>query len=271
MRVIYSFIIFALSTVIHAEEVTQTSTPKWEVGIGAGMLSIPHYRGSDQRANYISPIPYIRFSGKRLKIDREGSRFYFYDSEDVKVDVSLAFALQVDSDDNRARQGMTDIKNILEAGPRILFNLYQSTDKNLRFRLALPLRAAYALDLSNSENIGWTFSPYLQLQYFSSGWGSTIAIGPSWASEKYNDYFYQVAPQYAVADRPAYNAQAGYSGSRITMSLSKRFDEIYFGMFARYDNLNGATFIDSPLVKQKDSFMVGAALSWVFKESRTYN
>ena len=268
MKIFFSLFFLAISSIAYAEEDTQQDNPKWELGIGAGMLSLPHYRGSDQRADYISPIPYVRYNGERLKIDREGGRFYFYNSEDIKVDVSMAFALQVDSDDNRARQGMTDLKNIIELGPRIQFNLYQSDDKSFRFRFALPLRTAYALDLSRSENIGWTFSPYLQLRYFKSGWESAFSIGPSWSSEEYNDYFYEVAPQYAIAGRPAYNAQAGYSGSRITVTLSKRFEKLYFGLFARYDNLNGATFIDSPLVKQKDSFMVGAALSWVFKESR---
>lgn len=268
MKIIITLFLLVISTIIYAEETNQADKTKWELGVGAGMLSLPHYRGSDQRAEYISPIPYIRYNGKRLKIDREGGRFYFYNSEDIKVDISMAFALQVDSDDNRARQGMTDLKNIFELGPRIQFNLYQSADKNLRFRLALPLRTAFAIDLSRTENIGWTFSPFLQLRYFNSGWESAVSIGPSWASEEYHNYFYQVAPQYAVAGRSAYNAQAGYSGSRITVSFSKRFEKIYFGLFARYDNLSGATFVDSPLVKQNDSFMVGAVLSWVFKESK---
>ena len=270
MKITYILLFLAFSTIIYAEETTLQVKPKWELGVGAGMLSLPHYRGSDQRAEYVSPIPYIRYNGKRLKIDREGGRFYFYNSETIKVDVSTAFALWVDSDDNRARQGMTDLKNIIELGPRIQFNLYQSDDKNFRFRFAMPLRTGYAIDLSRTENIGWTFSPYLQLRYFKSGWESAFSIGPSWGSEEYHDYFYEVAPQYAIAGRSAYNAQAGYSGSRMTLTLSKRFDKIYFGLFARYDNLSGATFIDSPLVKQKDSFMVGAALSWVFKESRTH-
>jgi outer membrane scaffolding protein for murein synthesis (MipA/OmpV family) len=264
---IFTLFLFAISTMLYAEEASQTDKAKWELGVGVGGLSMPHYRGSDQRADYIAPIPYMRYNGKRLKIDREGGRFYFYNSEEVKVDISLAFALQVDSDDNRARVGMTDLANIIEIGPRIQFNLYQSKDKNLRFRFAAPLRTAYATDFSHTENIGLVFSPYLQLRYFTSGWESAVSVGPMWASEEYHDYFYEVAPQYVTGTRAAYNAQAGYSGSRLTLILSKRFDKLYLGLFARYDNLSGASFIDSPLIKQNDSFMVGAALSWVFKSS----
>lgn len=269
-RKTFSSIIFfsVVSAVISAEEISHTDKAKWELGIGVGGLSMPHYRGSDQRAEYVAPIPYMRYNGKRLKIDREGGRFYFYNSNEVKVDVSLAFALQVDSDDNRARIGMTDIDNIIEIGPRVIFNLYESKDKNFRLRFAAPIRTAYATDFSHTENIGLVFSPYLQARYFTSGWESAISVGPMWANEEYHDYFYEVAPQYVTATRAAYDAEAGYSGSRLTLTLSKRFEKIYFGLFARYDDLSGASFIDSPLIKQKDSFMVGAALSWVFKKSK---
>ena len=260
-----SLIIFASPT--YAEKDIKKDKTKWELGVGIGVLSLPHYRGSDQRSEYAAPIPYIRYNGKRLKVDKEGGRFYFYNGETVKIDLSTAFALPVDSKDNQARTGMPDLDPILELGPRVQFNLYQSQDKNLRVRFALPLRNAIATDLSHTESIGWVFSPYLQLRYYS-GWETAVSIGPVWASEEYHDYFYEVAPQYATATRPAYNARAGYSGSRITITVSHRFDRLWFGLFAKYDNLNNAVFMDSPLIRQNDSFMVGAALSWVFKESK---
>jgi len=267
ISIIFTLLLFLAATSLSAKEISQIDKAKWELGLGVGGLSMPHYRGSDQRAEYIAPIPYLRYSGKRLKIDREGGRFYFYNSDEIKVDVSLAFALQVDSDDNRARAGMTDLANVIEVGPRIQFNLFQSEDKNLRIRFAAPLRTAYATDFEHTQNIGLVFSPYLQLRYFNTGWESSVSLGPMWADEEYHDYFYEIAPQYVTGTRAAYDAESGYSGSRITLTLSKRFDKLYFGLFARYDDLSAASFIDSPLVKQKDSFMIGAALSWVFKTS----
>lgn len=260
--------LFITCSITFADEASPSEKPKWELGVGLGVLSLPHYRGSDQRSEYAAPIPYVRYNGKRLKVDKEGGRFYFYNGEDINVDISTAFALPVDSEDNRAREGMTDLDPIIELGPRVEFKLYQSEDKNIRFRFAIPLRAAFATDLSHTQTIGWVFSPYLQLRYFNTGWESAISVGPTWASEEYHDYFYEVAPQYATTTRPAYNAQAGYSGSRITLTLSKRFNKLWFGLFAKYDNLNDTVFIDSPLIKQNHSYMVGAALSWVFKKSR---
>ena len=43
----------------------------------------------------------------------------------------------------------------------------------------------------------------------------------------------------------------------------------WVGTFLRYDNLSGATFEDSPLVKQKDYFAGGVAITWVLGESST--
>ncbi|MCW8986176.1 MAG: MipA/OmpV family protein [Gammaproteobacteria bacterium] len=269
MTIIFFLILFLFSTLTVAEDTPQSSIPKWELGVGIGAISLPHYRGSDQNADYVSPIPYFRYSGKRLQLDKEGGRFYFYNSDEFKFDLSTAFSLPVDSDDNHARTGMNNLGAVIELGPRIQFSLYQSKDKSLRIRFALPLREAF--DIGDVKDIGWVFSPYLQLRYFNSGWETATSFGPVWASEEYHDYFYQVAPQYATTTRTAYNAQAGYSGSRLTFMLSKRFGDTFFGLFARYDDLSGATFIDSPLIKQKDSLMIGVALSWVFKKSEKYS
>lgn len=266
-KILFISLLSLTSQILSANEPAASDKPSWELGVGVGVLSLPHYRGSDQRSNYAAPIPYVRYNGKRLKVDKEGGRFYFYNGKDINVDISTAFAFPVDSKDNRAREGMTSLDPIIELGPRVEFKFYQSDDDNIRLRFALPLRAAFATDISHTQSIGWVFSPYLQLRYFNTGWETAASIGPIWASETYHDYFYEVAPQYATASRSAYNAQAGYSGSRITVTLSKRFNRLFFGLFARYDNLNHAVFIDSPLVKQNDSFLVGAALSWVFKQS----
>lgn len=268
MRLGFSFLLFIVSAIVYGDETLVIDKPSWQIGVGVGGLSLPHYRGSDQSSNYISPIPYLRYNGNKLKVDREGGRYNFVDDNDIRIDVSLAFSLAVDSEDNRAREGMFDLGHIIEVGPRIQYKLYQSSDNNIRFRFALPLRAAFATDFNYTENIGLVFAPYLQLRYFKEGWESAVSIGPVWASEEYHDYFYEVKPKYATAGRTSYNAKSGYSGSRLTYSLSKRFDEIYFGLFAKYDDLNGAAFIDSPLVKQNDSLIVGVALSWVFKKSK---
>lgn len=260
-----NFFLLAVLSFLHAGDFNTTGKTRWDFGIGIGALSLPHYRGSDQEATYIAPVPYIRYHGNRLRINREGARFYLYEGDFVHIDISTAFAIGVDSDDNEARLGMPDLGFIVEMGPRIQWNLYQSDDKNLRFRFALPLRTATATNFQSAENIGWVIAPYLQLRYFNDGWESAITLGPVWADNQYHDYFYEVLPQYATAERESYNASSGYSGSRIRTTFSKRFKRNFFGFFAKYDYLNHASFINSPLLRKKSALTIGMALSWVFK------
>jgi len=242
--------------------------PKWEFGIGLGGLSLPDYRGSDQRAEYYAPLPYVRFRGDRLKVDREGGRYYFHNHPLYKVDLSAAFSFPVDSDDNIAREGMPDLDALLEVGPRFQWFIYESDDQRLRFRFGAPVRVA--INLSNAENEGWFFAPYFQIRYFST-METAFSIGPMWASEKYHDYFYQVDPQFATAERPAYNAQSGYSGFRFTLTNSHRLSKHYWwGGFLRYDTLSSAVFEDSPLVKQDDAFMMGLVFSYIFNPVKEY-
>ena len=242
--------------------------PKWEFGVGIGGLSIPHYRGSDQTQEYVAPLPYVRYNGERLKVDREGARFSFLQNGRFRLDASASFNFPVDSEDNRARQGMPDLDPIIELGPRAQFDLYTSDDSNLRIRAAIPVRLAIAADLKGPDNAGWTVSPYLQIRYYT-GWETAFSLGPIWATEKYHDYYYQVDPAYATIDRPAYDAHSGYSGFRYTLTTSTRFhnDQFWFGAFLRYDTLSGAAFEDSPLVKQNDALFAGIAIAWIFKAS----
>ena len=248
---------------------TTEDKPQWELGVGIGYISLPHYRGSDQRQDYVAPIPYVRYRGKRLNVDREGGRFYFVDRAAWKLDLSAAFAFPVDSEDNRARTGMTDLDPILEIGPRLTWYIYASADERFRIRAGFPVRLA--VNLSGIENTGWIFSPYLQFRYFST-METAISIGPMWATEKYHDYYYQVDSQYVIpGTRPAYDAKAGYSGLRITLTNSHRVSKHWWwGIFARYDSLSGATFEDSPLVKQNDALMGGFALSYIFNPVKEY-
>jgi outer membrane scaffolding protein for murein synthesis (MipA/OmpV family) len=123
------------------------------------------------------------------------------------------------------------------------------------------------------DGAGWEFSPRLTLDITDvaglAGWNLGLLAGPMYGSERSHDYFYSVAPQYATADRPAFDADAGYSGSQFLMSVSKRFPKYWLGAFLRWDSLDGAVFADSPLVKRESYFAAGVGIAWIFWESST--
>jgi outer membrane protein len=100
------------------------------------------------------------------------------------------------------------------------------------------------------------------------GWYFGALAGPLFGDHRYHDYFYTVAPQFATPVRPAYEARAGYSGSEILVSLSKRYPSFWVGAFVRHDTLAGAVFESSPLVKRENYWSAGAAFAWIIHQSK---
>lgn len=246
--------------------------PLWEVGAGIAALSFPAYRGSDQRSQFVMPVPYFTYHGKILKADRHGLRGQLFDSDRLDLTVSAALSPPAPSDTVTARAGMPDLQATFEIGPELDVTLWRSANRTRFLKLLLPLRAAYTLE-STPQSIGWVAHPKLNLDITDvpglGGWNVGLLAGPLFGDARQHNYFYGVAPQYATAIRPAYQADAGYAGMQVLASVSKRFRKVWVGGFVRYDNLAGARFEDSPLVRSQDYFAGGVAVSWILGESST--
>lgn len=246
--------------------------PLWEVGFGLAGLSTPDYRGSDERQGYLLPLPYVAYHGDLVKIDRRGISSRLFASEDMTLDFSLDAGVPVKSEKNSARVGMPDLDPTVEIGPSLEICLWRSCRDGRVLMLKLPARAVLATDFKSVDSIGWVFYPHLNYddqRLLPGGWNFGLAVGPLYATEKYHDYYYQVAPAFAAPGRPAYDARGGYSGLRTTVAISRRFDRLWVGAFARYDDLSGVAFEDSPLMRERRSFMTGFGVAWVLAESAT--
>ena len=246
--------------------------PLWELGAGISALSLPDYRGSDQSSLYAIPFPYLIYRGEFLKADRHGIRGTLFGSDRIELNLSLGASLPVNSDDNRARQGMPDLQPTVEFGPSLNLNLWRTPDLRTRLDLRLPIRTAVTVK-GGMDEVGWVFSPRLNLDIADvagrPGWNMNVLAGPMVGSERNHDYFYSVAPQYATADRPAFDAKGGYAGSQFMVTISKRYPKYWLGAFVRQDTLKGAVFADSPLVKREDYFAAGVGIAWILGESST--
>ncbi len=138
----------------------------------------------------------------------------------------------------------------------------------------MPLRAALSVGNPLIGHQGWVFSPHLNWVWIKGGerarWRWNLSAGPIFANRQYHEYFYTVSDRYANAGRPAYDATAGYSGSRMTLGLSMNSKKWFAGAFVRYDDLHGAAFDDSPLVETHSYLAVGVGISRVFMQSSEY-
>lgn len=245
--------------------------PEWEFGVGATAFSLPDYRGSDESRAYLLPFPYVIYRGDKLRVDRQGVRGVFFESERVEFDLSLSATPPVDSDKNRARQGMPRLDPTLEIGPRLNVKLLGERARDWAVNLRMPVRAVIATDLSHAEGAGFVAYPHLTFDtrpvFFSGRWNLGLQAGPLFATRKYHGYFYAVDPQFATPERPAYAASGGYSGALALASITRRWQRYWVGAFARYDTLKGAAFESSPLIRRDYSVMAGVAFAWVFAES----
>lgn len=246
--------------------------PLWELGVGAAAFSFPYYRGSDQTNNFVLPIPYFTYHGDFFKADRHGIRGSFFDTDRIDLTVSLALSPPANSDDIRARAGMPNLDATFEIGPQMDVTLWRSENRARFVKLLLPLRAAFTVE-GSPKDIGWVFHPRLNLDITDlpglPGWNLGMLAGAVFGDQRQNAYYYSVAPQFATPTRPAYQAGGGYAGTQYLVAVTKRFPKFWFGSFVRYDNLNGATFEDSPLVRQNNYFAAGVSLSWILGESST--
>lgn len=244
--------------------------PLWELGAGIGAFALPDYRGSDEGRAYLLPVPYVVYRGKVLKSDRHGIRGTLFDSERLDLNLSGAASLPVDSSRNAARTGMPDLEPSLEFGPSLQIALWRAQDRRDVLALRLPLRAAFTVE-GSPRAIGWVATPHLNLDLAGhgalSGWNLGMLAGPIYGSKRQHQYFYGVAPQFATATRPAYDAPGGYAGLQFLAAASRRFDGFWMGAFVRADTLRGAAFAASPLLKRDTYVAAGVGIAWVLGTS----
>jgi MipA family protein len=243
--------------------------PLWELGAGVSALRLPVYRGSDEFRNLALPLPYFVYRGERLKLDREGGRGLLFKTDDLELDVSVSGSIPVSSTSNSARAGMPGLKATLEVGPLLIASLWRSEDKNSAITARIPFRGVMRSDFNGA---GFVFQPQLAYDvrnFAGTGWVAGVRGGPVFQSGAYADYFYGVPQAFSTASRASYQGKAGYGGFNVLVGGSKRYGNIWVGAFAKYDNLSGASFEDSPLVRKKQFATVGLAVSWIFTQSST--
>lgn len=245
--------------------------PLWEFGLGAGTVAFADYRGADSSRVYPLPVPYFVYHGKMFRADRDGVRGTLLNTPVVEFNVSLDLTTPVNSRNNDARAGMPDLKSIVEIGPSLDVHLWRSRNERLRLDLRIPVLKAFTIE-RQPHATGWFAAARLNLDLHDiaghSGWDMGMFIAPLFADRQYHDYFYSVAAEFATPERAAYEAAGGYSGTELLVSTSRRFRNLWFGAFVRYDELTGATFLPSPLVRSHSYWAGGFGVAWLIGKSQ---
>lgn len=238
--------------------------PRFEWGLGLAALSMPDYRGSSRSQQSLLPLPYLKYRGKRLLID-DGIEGRLFQSPNLILSISANGALPP-PEDTPEREGMPGLDATLELGPSLEYRLFRNHFHSLW--IEMPLRFAVAIGQDNKQ-VGQLFTPRLAWRKpanWKDDWKLRLAGGPLFADADFHRYYYEVEPQYATAERPAYRAEKGFSGWRFDFTWSRRLDGYWIGGFLRHDILAGSVIEDSPLVRESRQWMLGFGIAKVFGE-----
>ena len=163
---------------------------------------------------------------------------------------------------------MPDIDTLLEIGPRLY--LLIPTDNQHDFRLVFPMRGVVSTNLKTWTDRGLLFAPgfLYKIALKPNGKSSlTTSFGVNFGTNRLTEYFYQVDPEFAQPDRPAYRTRAGYIGTRTSVIYS-----ISAGRFRYFTSIGAQSYknaanADSPLFRKNYDATIIGGIVWSFFKS----
>ena len=129
----------------------------------------------------------------------------------------------------------------------------------------------FSTDFSTIEARGYIFQPELAFHgenIFSDNSSLKLTFSPLFATDKMQQYFYQVDDEYSTLDRPSYHAKGGYLGTEIAMinRFNIRRDLMVF-VSTKAGFYHGASNDDSPLFEKEFNYAIGVGVKWVLFQS----
>ena len=245
--------------------------PLFELGVVGGGGYLPDYPAAGQNHFNGIALPFPIYRGDFFRSDSKGLlRGRLIHGRDFELDVSLSGSLDADSDDNDARRGMPDLDHMAELGPRIQWTIARAA-KWAKIDIELPLRAVFSTDFSSIEHRGYLAEPQIAYQHgnlFESGLKFKLGLSTTFASEGLQDYFYQVDAPFVAGNRALYDAEGGYLGSRVRLSLLYPLGrQLKMFMIGELNSHHGAANEDSPLFREGLNYGGGLGLIWSFYQS----
>jgi hypothetical protein len=243
----------------------QRGDPLWEIGVIGGGGTLPDYPAADQNHTRGLALPYAVYRGPVFRVGDGGIiRGKFIDTRLIELNLALDASFPADSEDNEAREGMPDLDTLLEAGPRLILK-FLPPDWDQELDASIAARAVFSTDLPiNWRYQGFVINPrlsYRDERFHEGRLRLGASIGPLFGFDGLNRYFYEVQPQFVRPGRPEYDADGGYIGTELSLSVSwlpfsrvRLFSGMQLGYFDWSANEN------SPLHRDNLNFAAGAGL-----------
>lgn len=253
-----------------------SSQPLFEFALGGTAFFGPDYPASEESQLRGIGAPLFIYRGEVLRLGDEQDivRVVAADGRRFRFDLSVDASFRADSDDNEARAGMPDLDYLGEVGPRLVFKaakfrLRESVPAWLE--LELPARAVFATDFTSIEHVGYVVEPGIVLDERRTTLLQDefrLRLSLVFADAGVMDYFYGVAPRFATTSRPAFDADAGYLGTRTRLTYEKPLGE-RFKLFLTGEGFlhTGASNRASPLFRDELTGAVSLSAIWTLYAS----
>jgi len=244
----------------------------YSIGMGVSMMTLDDYIGADESQFYIIPTPYIYYESDTVVIDRNAFEGNLFNNKNWHLAVDAAGSIPVDSEKNKAREGMSDLNWVGELGPSLEYYFSGNSRSQNRTYLDVAVRKAINTDFKKISDTGWTGQISLnnKYQFKSNVFGGKTTLDSAAAllfhSDKYSQYFYSVSADEVNKNRAEYSAKGGYAGARLSLGGTWRNGNIWIGLFSRYTYLNNTSFENSPLIRSSSNLLIGLSVSYIFIE-----
>jgi len=243
--------------------------PRWEVGIGAGLIRGFDYPASNDQNRRAIALPFFIYRTPLLRFGGGGIRAVAIENPRVKLDISVGGSLNANSSGNSVRDGMPDLDFLFEIGPQLEVRLRDDIidgGSRIQSRFTSELRAVFVTDFSDIDRQGFVAEAGFDINLRNvknTGIDVGAAIDVTFANEELQDYFYEVQPEFETPTRPAFDAKGGYLESKISIGMGFRPRKnmaIFLGAFTGL--YSGAANEDSPLFETTSQ--TGFALGFVW-------
>ena len=229
----------------------QSSHSRWALGLGSGWIS--DYPGAAQGRFRFLPFPVYR--GSVFRIDRiSGVSGEVFNNSRLDFTWNFIFQFPTESEDIPVRVGMPDLDWLLSIGPQMKYYIYRH--KNHSFFFRFPVRFNTCTNFSDrTQFCGVVFNPGLRhaMRYRNTG-EFTFRFEGLFQSSEYQQYFYEVRPEYATPTRPTYHARSGFLGFVYGMFHTYPFDGWGINSAINIYDYSLAVNDESPLFVHKTNY-----------------
>ncbi len=249
--------------------------PKWEFGVGAGYFEGFDYPGSLDSNRRRFGLPFFIYRSKRFRFGGGGLSAVAIEEPRLKLDWSLSASLNASSEGNSARSGMEDLDFLIEIGPQLVWRAVDVTGPSgVEYRLDwnTKVRGVMSTDFGSAKDRGLVFETALAARvrnFAGQHWVSLIGgLSARAATERLNDYFYEVPDEFVTATRPAYDAQSGLIDVRATagvaLNLPKRVRVFIAATTGFYQSSANR---ESPLHRAVSTTSAAVGVVWTIAQS----